>query len=109
MQDALEDIVFHLIRYLQKETGHRKLCLAGGVAHNCTLNGKILYSALFDDVFVQPASHDGGLALGGALFAYYNGKEKKDKRIEEDMTICNRNCPDEQLLNVRRRMRSSER
>ncbi len=79
LQDALEDIVFHLIRYLQKETGHRKLCLAGGVAHNCTLNGKILYSALFDDVFVQPASHDGGLALGGALFAYYNGKEKKDK------------------------------
>src|SRR5262249_43996050 len=47
--------------------GRRNLCLAGGVAHNCTLNGKILSSGLFDDVFVQPAAHDAGGALGAAL------------------------------------------
>ena len=45
-----------------------QLCLAGGVAHNCTLNGKLLRSGLFRNVYVQPAAHDGGLALGAALF-----------------------------------------
>lgn len=77
LQEALEDMAFHVLKHFQKETGHRQLCLAGGVAHNCTLNGKILYSGLFDDVFVQPAAHDGGLALGGALWVYYKEKDKK--------------------------------
>ena len=45
----------------------KRLCLAGGVAHNCTLNGKLLYSGLFEDIFVQPAAHDAGCALGAAL------------------------------------------
>jgi carbamoyltransferase len=50
--------------------------MAGGVAHNCSLNGKILYSGLFDDIFVQPASHDAGGAIGAAL--YVTKSEMKD-------------------------------
>ena len=67
LQRSLEDIVLHLLRHYRQKTGHRQLCLAGGVAHNCPLNGAILRSGLFDDVFVQPASHDAGCALGAAL------------------------------------------
>jgi carbamoyltransferase len=67
LQESLEAIVLHVLRHYRDTTGHSKLCLAGGVAHNCTLNGKILYSGLFDDVFVQPASHDAGGAVGAAL------------------------------------------
>jgi carbamoyltransferase len=67
LQQSLEEIVFHVLRHYRQATGQRHLCLAGGVAHNCTLNGKILRSGLFDDVFVQPASHDAGCALGAAL------------------------------------------
>jgi carbamoyltransferase len=67
LQGALEEIVFHLLRHYRQATGQRRLCLAGGVAHNCTLNGKILRSGLFEEVFVQPASHDAGCALGAAL------------------------------------------
>ncbi|MGQ0592977.1 MAG: carbamoyltransferase family protein [Gammaproteobacteria bacterium] len=80
LQEALEDMAFHMLRHFQKETGHRQLCLAGGVAHNCTLNGKILYSGLFDEVFVQPAAHDAGLALGGALWVYYSEQERQGHR-----------------------------
>lgn len=58
LQEALEEIVMHVLRHHRRATGQRHLCLAGGVAHNCTLNGKICYSGLFDEVFVQPASHD---------------------------------------------------
>ncbi|MBM7488031.1 carbamoyltransferase [Bradyrhizobium sp. USDA 3686] len=67
LQEALERIVFHILRHYREQTGMKRLCLAGGVAHNCTLNGKLLYSGLFEDIFVQPASHDAGCALGAAL------------------------------------------
>jgi carbamoyltransferase len=68
LQDMLERIVIHLLSYFRRETRIRNLCLAGGVAHNCTSNGKILRSGLFDKVFVQPASHDAGGALGAACW-----------------------------------------
>ncbi len=68
LQESLEDIVMHILKHYQKKYNHTKLCLAGGVAHNCSMNGKILYSGLFEDVFVQPASHDAGCALGAALY-----------------------------------------
>lgn len=67
LQEALEKIVLHILRHHSAATGERRLCLAGGVAHNCTMNGRILGSGLFDEVFVQPAAHDAGCALGGAL------------------------------------------
>ena len=71
LQESLEDMVMHILRHYQKKYRHNKLCLVGGVAHNCTLNGKILYSGLFEDVFVQPVAHDAGCALGAALYRYF--------------------------------------
>ncbi len=79
LQESLEAIVFHFLEAAQKKTGHTRLCLAGGVAHNCTLNGKIMYSGIFDDVFVQPAAHDAGCALGAALYALHNERPPKTK------------------------------
>jgi carbamoyltransferase len=69
LQETLEMVVMHMLKHYQQVTGHKKLCMAGGVAHNCTMNGKILYAGLFDEVFIQPAAHDAGNALGGALLA----------------------------------------
>jgi carbamoyltransferase len=70
LQEALETLAFHLIGYFRETTGHRNLALAGGVSLNCTMTGKLLESGLFDGVFVQPASHDGGCALGAALYEW---------------------------------------
>ncbi|WP_293112844.1 carbamoyltransferase C-terminal domain-containing protein, partial [Moorena sp. SIO4G3] len=70
LQDTLEAIAKHILTYWQKETGHKKLCMAGGVAHNCSLNGKLLYSGLFDEIFVHPASHDAGAAIGAAMILH---------------------------------------
>ncbi|HSU17574.1 carbamoyltransferase family protein [Longimicrobium sp.] len=67
LQQALEKIVMHVLTHFQAETGARSLCMAGGVAHNCSMNGRIAYSGLFDEVWVQPAAHDAGNALGAAL------------------------------------------
>ena len=67
LQKALEEIALHIVCHFQRSSGERRLCLSGGVAHNCTMNGKMLTPGLFDEVFVQPAAHDAGNALGAAL------------------------------------------
>lgn len=72
LQRMLEVVAMHVLSHFQRVTGQRNLCYAGGVAHNCTLNGKILYSGMFDSVFVQPAAHDAGGALGAALAAAHH-------------------------------------
>lgn len=79
IQQMLENIVFHVLKHYKEATGEDNLCLAGGVAHNCTLNGKVLRSALFDQVFVQPAAHDAGGALGAAWWSYYTEQSDQSR------------------------------
>ncbi|KRR16591.1 carbamoyltransferase family protein [Bradyrhizobium retamae] len=84
LQEALERIVFHILRHHREATGMKRLCLAGGVAHNCTMNGKLLYSGLFEDIFVQPAAHDAGCALGAALMMSNElGRPAPRERMQE--------------------------
>lgn len=77
IQDALEKMIFHVVKHYKKKYNHNRLCLAGGVAQNCTVNGKLLYSGMYEDIFVQPASYDAGTAIGAALYPYYD--QLKDK------------------------------
>ena len=77
IQKVTEDIMIKMVRNVKKETGQRYLCLAGGVALNCVANGKIMKSAIFDDLWIQPAAGDSGGALGAALLTWHkvlNGK-----------------------------------
>jgi carbamoyltransferase len=69
LQQAVETVILHIVAHFQEKTGERSLCLAGGVAQNSSANGRLLYSGMFDRIFVQPAAHDAGGALGAALYA----------------------------------------
>jgi carbamoyltransferase len=68
LQECLEKTMHHICSYFQKQTSLRRLALAGGVALNCTSNGSLVRSGLFDEIYVQPAAGDDGAALGAALF-----------------------------------------
>jgi carbamoyltransferase len=68
LQAVFQNCQLHVLRHFRRETGLERLCLAGGVALNCSANGIIKRSRIFKDVFVQPASGDDGSALGAALF-----------------------------------------
>jgi carbamoyltransferase len=70
LQAILESTVFHLMRWLQEKTGSRKLCLAGGVAQNSVMCGRITSQTPFDEVFIQPASGDNGCSLGAAEWVH---------------------------------------
>jgi carbamoyltransferase len=70
VQAALEAAMFHVLHHFQEATGARRLCMAGGVALNCTVNGLVADRGMFDDMFVQPAAADDGSALGAALHVH---------------------------------------
>lgn len=71
VQKFLEDVLILNARLLQKSTGLKNLCLAGGVTLNCLTNHKILEETDFQNVFVQPAAGDAGGSLGAALYVQH--------------------------------------
>lgn len=77
-QNVLQEIILKLCQFVKNETNQDNLCLSGGVALNCVINGEIRKSGIFKNIFVQPASGDAGGAIGAALAAYhiYLSKER---------------------------------
>jgi len=71
IQKTLEDVIVKMTHVIANETGERNLCLAGGVALNCVVNGILLRKKIFDNIWVQPAAGDAGGSLGAALSAWY--------------------------------------
>jgi carbamoyltransferase len=70
LQARLEEVGFHIMNHLSTLTGSPRLCLAGGVAFNSVMNGKILLQTPFRDVFIQPAAGDGGTSIGAAYYIW---------------------------------------
>ena len=68
IQAVTEEVMLRMARHAHAVTGHRSLCLAGGVALNCVGNGRILREGPFENLWIQPAAGDAGGALGVALF-----------------------------------------
>ncbi len=68
VQDALERAILRLSARAQALTGHTRLCLSGGVALNCLANER-LYHSHWEEIFILPAPHDSGSALGAAFLA----------------------------------------
>lgn len=79
IQRVTESVVISMAREAQRLTGARNLCMAGGVALNCVVNGALLKSCIFDNIWIQPAAGDAGGALGAALAAHYIrfGRERR--------------------------------
>ena len=67
VQVVTEEVILKITRALAKEYNISNLCMAGGVALNCVVNGKILREGSFKDIWIQPAAGDAGGALGCAL------------------------------------------
>ncbi len=72
IQAVVEEVMLKMAWNAHRETGLKRLCLAGGVALNSVANGRILRETPFEEVFIQPAAGDAGGALGAALFGYHS-------------------------------------
>jgi carbamoyltransferase len=71
IQSVTEETLLKMANALYRETGLKKLCMAGGVALNSVANGRILRETPFEELYIQPSAGDGGGALGAALYAYH--------------------------------------
>lgn len=71
-QRVLEDTVLHLLAGLHEQTREENLCLAGGVAFNSVMNGRIMTETPFRRFFIQPAAGDAGCSLGAASLIYHS-------------------------------------
>jgi carbamoyltransferase len=69
IQQVTEEVLLGMARSLHKETGLKRLCIAGGVGLNSVANQRILRETPFEQLFIQPSAGDGGGALGAALWA----------------------------------------
>jgi carbamoyltransferase len=100
VQAVLEECYFSLLNTVYERTGLKKVCLAGGVALNCVANGMIFDRTPFEDVYIQPAAHDAGTAIGAALHVWHQilrrprgfvmrhvqyGTEYSDGAIEQEL------------------------
>ncbi len=77
LQKRLEEIVLTNLKIIKKKYKYSKLCIAGGVGLNCSLNGKIAKSKIFKEIFIQPASGDAGLVIGGLYLGIIKNVKKK--------------------------------
>ncbi|MFP4976671.1 carbamoyltransferase [Paenibacillus sp. CN-4] len=66
-QQALEDTIVHLCRQAARQSNSKNLVLGGGVALNCTTNGRLERLGIFEDIFVLPATNDAGGCIGAAM------------------------------------------
>jgi carbamoyltransferase len=81
LQECLDEVMLHICGQSGRDVGSRRLALAGGVALNCTANGKLLRSGYFDEIYVQPAAGDDGSALGAALWRASRGETVRNTRM----------------------------
>jgi carbamoyltransferase len=70
IQHVTEELLLAMANHLYRESGMKRLCIAGGVGLNSVANSRILRETPFEELYVQPAAGDGGGALGAALWAY---------------------------------------
>ena len=70
VQDDTERVLLARAAWLRETTGAKNLCIAGGVALNCVANGRIAREAGFENVWIQPAAGDDGIAIGCAYYGH---------------------------------------
>ena len=71
IQAVTEEALLRMATALQRETGLKNLCMAGGVALNSVANGKILKQTAFENIYIHPAAGDSGGAVGAAMYLYH--------------------------------------
>ncbi len=102
-QKVLEERALEMCAVLRKRTKSRYLIIAGGVALNSVMNGRILREAGFDDIYVMPAAGDNGTAIGAAFYVHnvvlkqprvfiHDDPYVGTSRSEEDLAKVVRDC-----------------
>ena len=72
MQRRLEEVALAMAESLHRRTKADTLCVSGGVALNCSMNGKLYLHSPFKKVLTHNNSGDSGSSLGAALYVWHS-------------------------------------
>lgn len=72
LQKGFEDAMLDRMAYLKTKYGIDRICLAGGVALNVVMTGRLARSGLFKQTYVFPASGDDGASVGAAQYLLHD-------------------------------------
>jgi len=100
VQLTFEKAVYHLLNYLFKITNLKKVCLSGGAAMNCVMNGKIVGNTPFEEVFIPYAPDDSGNSIGGALYLHHNILERPYNVKKETSSYLGRSWGDKEIKEI---------
>jgi carbamoyltransferase len=70
-QAVLEEHALTMCQMLKEMTGCRHMVIAGGLALNSVMNGRILREAEVDDLYMMPGAGDNGTSIGAAAVVYH--------------------------------------
>jgi carbamoyltransferase len=84
LQAVLEETVLGIARWLHEESGESDVCMSGGVALNCVMNGRLRDEGPFERIWIQPAAGDAGTALGAALHVDLQESGRQERRFQMD-------------------------
>mmetsp|Transcript_23669 Transcript_23669/g.36526 ORF Transcript_23669/g.36526 Transcript_23669/m.36526 type:complete len:532 (+) Transcript_23669:1044-2639(+) len=74
VQHDLEKVSFDFVKWLKDFTTEDNLCLAGGVALNSVMNGKVRRELGFENIFIPPYPGDDGIAVGCCAYGLFGNK-----------------------------------
>lgn len=96
VQQETQQVIGNIIEKYLKKTNHKKVCCSGGYFLNCVSNYYL--TKRFPDIefYFEPISHDGGTAIGGALYVWY--LENKIKPSQQKTLYLGPKYSKEQLL-----------
>ncbi|MFM7856680.1 MAG: carbamoyltransferase N-terminal domain-containing protein, partial [Flammeovirgaceae bacterium] len=77
VQLVCEELIIQILNHLQKRTGLKNVCIAGGVAQNSVANGKVIEKTNFENLYIPSAGHDAGISMGSALYTYNHILKRK--------------------------------
>lgn len=92
MQSDLETVGMDFVKHFKDQTGETNLCLAGGVALNSVLNGKLSRELGFENTFIPPYPGDDGVAVGCCAYGLF-GKGHGEKEEVDENDTANSNMP----------------
>jgi len=83
VQKMYEEAYFHILNSLYKKTELKNVALAGGCIQNSLANGSIYNKTPFKNIYIPPAAHDAGGAIGAAFYLWHQ-KLKMPRNFKMD-------------------------
>ena len=82
IQEDLEAVGMDFVKYLKEKSNQSNLCIAGGVALNSVLNGRLSRELGFKNTFIPPYPGDDGIAIGCCAYGLFGNGASKEKTGE---------------------------